>query len=283
MTTQTAEKAPGLTYVQKILHLVEERHFNADEYIFREGNEDNNFYIVTQGEIEISKKTSDGHEKVIAELKAGEILGEGVLSGIVIKPASARTVTAVQVLVLPKGNFDKLIKDDPKAGLDFLLSVLGTLNDRIARTDIKLLALYEINKLMGIHRDDIQKLSQGLVQKLIAITDSRDGIILLKKPFEESYRVLYSTTDELTAETFKDFQKDKSRMILNNNFQYLFVDLKGTGFLVLRRDKKDTPYEDDDLRLLILVAEQAGNTIEAASRRASEKARDILHQKKFIL
>jgi CRP-like cAMP-binding protein len=282
MTTKTLQ-ATGLTYIQKILHLTNERHFEPDEYIFKEGDEDRNFYIVTQGEIEISKRTSEGSEKVIAELKPGEILGEGVLSGIITKPTSARAVTAVHVLTLSKENFDKLTADDPKAGLDFLLSVMGTLNDRIVRTDIKLLTLYEINKLIGIHRDDLQKLSQGLIQKLIAIIESRDGIILLKKPFEEAYRVIYSTTDRMDEETFKDFKKDKSRMIVSEDSQYLFVDLKGAGYLVLRRDKQDSPYGDDDLRLLILVAEQVGNAIESASRRASEKARDILHQKKFVL
>jgi CRP-like cAMP-binding protein len=280
---QIAEKTSAILEIQKILHLFEEKHFEPNEYIFKEGGEDNNFYVVLRGEIEISKKTSDGSAKVIAELKPGEILGEGVLSGITIKPASAQAITPVQLISLSKEKFDKLVTEDPETGVDFVLSVLGALNDRINRTDIKLLALYEINKLMGIYRDDIFKLSQGLVQKLVTITESREGIILLKKPFEESYRVLYSTTDGMNEMTFKDFEKNKSRIIMNKDFQYLFVNLKEAGFLVLRRGKEDSPYEDDELRLLILIAEQAGNTIESAFRRAAEKAKDILHQKRFIL
>jgi len=283
MPTQTAEKSSGLMQIQKILHLTEDKHFGHDEYIFKEGEEDHNFYIVMKGQVEISKKTSDGNEKVIAELKAGEILGEGVLSGVVIKPASAKAISDVELLALSKEDFDDLLAKDSEAGLDFLLSVLGTLNDRINSTNIKLLALYEINKLMGIHRDDLQKLSQGLVQKLIAITESRDGVMFLKNPFEESYRMLYSSIDKMDENTFKDFDKNKSRIISNGNFQYLFVNLKDVGYLVLRREMKDSPYEDDYLRLLVLIAEQAGNAIESASRRASEKARNILHQKKIVL
>jgi CRP-like cAMP-binding protein len=282
MPTAT-EQSQELMQIQKILHLTEEKHFEPNEYIFKEGEEDRNFYIVMQGEIEISKNTSDGKSKVIALVKSGEILGEGVLSGVLIKPASARTITPVQLLVLTKEDFDELAEKEPRIGMDFLLSVIGALTDRITRTDIKLLALYEINKLMGIYRDDLPNLSQGLVQKLISITESRDGIILLKKPFEESYRVLYSTTDEMNEKTFEDYEKDKSRIITEKDFQYLFVNLKDVGYLVLQREKEDSSYEDDQLRLLILVAEQTGNTIEAASRRAAEKARDILHQKKFVL
>jgi CRP-like cAMP-binding protein len=283
MTTQTAVKTRNLVQIQKILHLMEEGHFEPGEYIFREGEENRNFYIVMKGEVEISKKTSDGLAKVIAELKPGEILGEGVFSGVFLKPASARATVSVELIILSKEKFDRLIADDPVTGMDFLLSVLGAMNDRIARTDIKLLALYETNKLMGIYRDDLFKLSEALVRKLIAITESRDGILLLKKPFEQSYMAVYSTTGDMNEDTFSGFKKDKSCIVADAGFQYLFIDLKGAGFLALRRNKEDSHYEDDELRLLILIAEQAGNTIESASRRAAEKAKNILHQKKFIL
>ncbi len=276
-------KSKGLMEIQKILHITKEKYFKPGEYIFAEGDEDRNFYLVLKGEIEISKKTSEGQPKVIAELKAGEILGEGVLSGAVIKPASAKAVSPVTLLSLSKSDFDGLIEKDPGAGVDFLLSVLGSLNDRINRTNIKLLALYEINKLMGIYRDDIGNLSKGLVSKLLAITESRAGIISLKNPFEETYRVLYSSSADMGDATFTHTDKKQSKIFSDEAYQYIFVDLKNTGYLALRRGKNDTPFEDDQLRLLMLIAEQAGNTIESASRRASDKARNILQQKKFIL
>ena len=276
-------KSQGLMEIQKILHITKEKYFKPGEYIFAEGDEDRNFYLVLKGEIEISKKTSEGQPKVIAELKAGEILGEGVLSGAVIKPASAKAVSPVTLLSLSKSDFDGLIEKDPGAGVDFLLSVLGSLNDRINRTNIKLLALYEINKLMGIYRDDIGNLSKGLVSKLLAITESRAGIISLKNPFEETYRVLYSSSADMGDATFTHTDKKQSKIFSDEAYQYIFVDLKNTGYLALRRGKNDTPFEDDQLRLLMLIAEQAGNTIESASRRASDKARNILQQKKFIL
>ncbi len=276
-------KSQGLMEIQKILHITKEKYFKPGEYIFAEGDEDRNFYLVLKGEIEISKKTSEGQPKVIAELKAGEILGEGVLSGAVIKPASAKAVSPVTLLSLSKSDFDGLIEKDPGAGVDFLLSVLGSLNDRINRTNIKLLALYEINKLMGIYRDDIGNLSKGLVSKLLAITESRAGIISLKNPFEETYRVLYSSSADMGDATFTHTDKKQSKIFSDEAYQYIFVDLKNTGYLALRRGKNDTPFEDDQLRLLMLIAEQAGNTIENASRRASDKARNILQQKKFIL
>lgn len=282
MTTQTAQ-AKGLMHIQNILHITHEVKFNAGDFIFREGDENRNFYLILNGEIEISKKTSDGNEKVISELKSGEILGEGVLSGVVIKPASARALTDVTLLSISKEDFEKLLNDDSEAGVEFLLSVIGSVNDRLNTTNTMLLSLFEINKLMGIYRDDINMLSKALVDKLIIITQSHEGVLMLKNPFEDSYRVIYSTDDELTPEAFKDYDKSKSQIVLNGNYQYLLINLKGAGFIVLRRDSADQLYGDEEFRLMILIADQAGNTIDAASRRASEKARSILHQKKFVL
>ena len=52
---------------------------------------------------------------------------------------------------------------------------------------------------------------------------------------------------------------------------------------MLQREAQDKHYEDEHLRLMVLIAEQAANTIESASRRAADKARNILHQKKIVL
>lgn len=282
MTTQTAQST-GLMHIQNILHITHEVRFNAGDFIFKEGDEDHNFYLILSGEIEISKKTSDGHEKVIAELKSGEILGEGVLSGIVIKPASARALTDVTLLSMSKEDFEKLLKEDSEAGVEFLLSVIGAVNDRLNTSNTMLLSLFEINKLMGIYRDDINMLSKALIDKLIVITESHEGVLMLKNPFEETYRAIYSTDDELTPDAFADYDKTKSQIVSNGDYQYMLINLKGAGFVILRRDSADQLYEDEEFRLMILIADQAGNTIESASRRASEKARNILHQKKIVL
>ena len=283
MKAQVAQKLPGIVQLKNFLHITKEVNFKPDEYVFEEGETNENFYLVMEGEIEISKKTSAGKAKVIAHLCTGEVLGEGVLSDVTLKPASARAITETKLLFFHKDDFEKILKQDPKAASEFLLSILNVLNERLNQTNSKFIALYEINKLLGIYRDDLSKLSQGLIQKLIAITESEDGVICLKNPFAETYRVLYSTADDVSDETFKDYKKDRSQIIDEGGFQYLFVNLKDVGYLALRRKKSAIPFEDDHLRLLILVAEQAGNTIESASRRASEKARNVLHQKKIIL
>jgi len=273
----------ALVEIQKILHLMKERHFGADEYVFKEGDEDHSFYLVMSGEIEISKKTTEGQSKVIAHLKPGEILGEGVLSGIVVKPATARTLTPVILMALSKEDFDEMVENDPKTGANFLLSVMTTMNHRLNRTNIKLLALYEINKLLGQYRDDLGSLAKALIHKLLAITNSREGILLLKNPFSETHRVVYASSAGMDDKALVKLMGGDPKIVVLSGAQHVVVGLKDLGLIALRRAPGDPHYGDDNLRLLALVADQAANTIESASRRAGEKARNILQQKKFTL
>ncbi|MBU1682566.1 cyclic nucleotide-binding domain-containing protein [Patescibacteria group bacterium] len=283
MPTQTKTQTPGLLQIQKILHIAQDQNFKSGEFILKEGEENPYFYIVMQGEVEITKKTSTGQDKIIAHLKSGEFFGEGALSGHIIKPASAKAITDVQLMTFSYDDFNKLIDEAAETGVEFLQSVLGAVTNRLNQTNIKLLALYEINKLMGVFRDDLNNLGKGLVEKLIAITESRDGIMLLKNPFSETYRTIYTTTAEMDKNTFSEFLKDDLKIFAKDGYQYLLVKLKDVGLLVLRRNKGDAHFEDDHLRMIALVAEQAANTIESASRRAADKAKNILHQKKFVL
>ncbi len=70
-------------------------------------------------------------------------------------------------------------------------------------------------------------------------------------------------------------------MISDDKGHYLIANLKELGAVAIRRDTGHTPFESDQLRLLILIAEQAAYVIKDASEKASEKARELLHQKRF--
>jgi len=278
--SDTSERA---SYIQEILKYSEVKNFKSGAFVFQEGQEDSYFYLVMKGEVEISKKTSDGSPRVIAHLRPGEILGEGVLSGVLIKPASARALGDVELMALSKGSFETILKEDTPSGIEFLLSVVTTLNGRLNGANIKFLALYEINALIGSYQDDLKGLSQALIHKLLDITDSKDGILLIKNPFDNTHRVIYSSDSVFGLNEVAGFNKQESKIVLQEDYQYILVDLMQAGFLAIRKSAHERHYDDDLLRLLILVAEQVGNAIQAASRRANDRAKDILHQKKFVL
>ena len=269
--------------IVKILNFAKNKTFDSGEYIFKEGEENKNFYMLMEGEVVILKNTHEGHEKEIARIKAGEFIGEGIFSGVFIKPTSAKIIKDAKMLVFGKEDFDKMLEKDPQTSISFLISLFSIMHFRLNQSNIKLLTLFEINKLISLHHDDLDGLSEGIITKMIGITKSEDGIILVKNQFNNSYRTIYSTDKNWDEEFFNNMKSIEPKIITNNKRQIMIVPTENIGAIALSRSITDTPYSDADLRLFILVGQQTASAIESASRRASDKAKNILHQKRFTL
>ena len=52
--------------------------FNAGDYIIREGTVGDTFYILVEGEVEITRKLEGGEEERLRKLREGEYFGEQV-------------------------------------------------------------------------------------------------------------------------------------------------------------------------------------------------------------
>jgi len=280
---ENIKSSEGVAQIQKILNFAKDKSFKKEEYIFKEGQEDKSFYMLIDGEVLITKNTSEGSEKEIARLKPGEFLGEGVFSGIFIKPASAKATKDVKMLAFAKEDFDKMIEEDSRAGVDFLTSILGVMHHRLNKSNIKLLTLSEINKLISIHQDDLSGLSKGIIHKMITITKSEEGVILIKNQFNNSYRVIYKTDKDLDKNLIDQSKLLEPEIINDDKNRTMIVPMENVGIIAFSRSITSRPYDDADLRLCILVAGQVANAIESASRRASDKAKNILNQKRFTL
>lgn len=84
-------------------------HYNPGDYIFREGEPGNNFYIIEKGEVEVfrAKKKKDETE-VLGVLKKGEFFGEMALLESHPRLASVRARTPVEVVVMGRHVFTQL-------------------------------------------------------------------------------------------------------------------------------------------------------------------------------
>jgi len=84
-------------------------HYNAGDYIFRQGEPGNNFYIIEKGEVEVLRSKNDKAEaKVLAVLKEGEFFGEMALLESQPRIASVRARTPVEVVVMGRNVFTQL-------------------------------------------------------------------------------------------------------------------------------------------------------------------------------
>ena len=89
------------------------QHYGAEEVLVKQGDPGDSFFIVKDGEVEVSIETEKGERTVIRHLGNGEFLGEGsLLTG----EARSATVTAVrdtQVIVISKSNFADILNAKP--------------------------------------------------------------------------------------------------------------------------------------------------------------------------
>lgn len=273
----------GLLKNEALLKVAEEKTFREGETVFRQGEEDAHFYIVVKGVIEIVIRGADGTEKTVAYVHEGELLGEGTLFGKTHKPVTARALKELKLLSLSTENFDQFRRHDPESAHRFLLQIIDLLNHRINRSNIRMMALFEMSDMMRRNHGDLAAIARAFIGQLVGLTEAGQGLLILKNPFTEKYRTVYSTDETLDENTLLHRGVSEPHCGTDENGHFLVVNLRDFGAVGLTRGKEDAPFADKDLRLVQLIARQAASAIEDASREASEKAKTILHQKRYVL
>jgi CRP-like cAMP-binding protein len=103
------------------------RHFASGEYVFRFGDAGDSLMAILTGLVRIARPAAKGKEVILADLPAGEIIGEmAVLDG---KPRSADAIalTNVELLVLDRREFIPFLEKHPQVCLKLLALVCAKL------------------------------------------------------------------------------------------------------------------------------------------------------------
>jgi CRP/FNR family transcriptional regulator len=93
------------------------------EYLFREGEPAEGFYVVQSGVINVHRVTPDGREQVICLFRANESLAEATLVTNDTYPANAVATEPSQVIVVRRREFRDLIFQKPELALRMLSSM----------------------------------------------------------------------------------------------------------------------------------------------------------------
>ncbi|NIQ01080.1 MAG: cyclic nucleotide-binding domain-containing protein [Nitrospinaceae bacterium] len=112
---------PGTQYLKK------------GQIIFREGSPSDFAFIIEDGQVEVSRKRSDGNVEILDVLGQNDIFGEmGMIDG---APRSA-TVTALKkskVSMISRLDLRKLAEKDPKAWLPIVRAMASRLRRSVRR------------------------------------------------------------------------------------------------------------------------------------------------------
>lgn len=87
---------------------VAKAHYEPGDYIFRQGENSNNFYILEKGEVEVTRVIPpETKEEIVAVLGENDFFGEMSLLQGTAHTASVRARTVIEVLVMGKHVFEK--------------------------------------------------------------------------------------------------------------------------------------------------------------------------------
>lgn len=89
-------------------------HFAAGEFIIRQGDEPDKFYIITRGQVEVVLQPADGLDEVIDQLGPGDHFGEVGMVRRSRRMASVRALTDVDVMGMDYQTFTNWIDSAPE-------------------------------------------------------------------------------------------------------------------------------------------------------------------------
>ena len=122
--------------IEAMAAFVVSKPLGKGDYLFREGDRSEGFYIVQKGAINVHRVSAAGKEQVIHLFRPVESFAEATLATESGYPADARATEPTTVLFVPKNDFVDLLRKRPELSLRMLGSmsqhlrvIVGLLDD----------------------------------------------------------------------------------------------------------------------------------------------------------
>lgn len=137
-------------YIRLLLEIMHNRVYQANEYIFYQGDPGIGLYIIREGEVLIKKENSDQKDEILAQLGRGDFFGELAMLDDDIRSASAIATVDTNVAVIFKPDLDEFIDKYPSKGVHILRGLSSIITVRLRKLNQDYITLLnECNKYMG--------------------------------------------------------------------------------------------------------------------------------------
>ncbi|GIX21433.1 MAG: Crp/Fnr family transcriptional regulator [Gammaproteobacteria bacterium] len=118
------------------------RRYPRGALVVQEGEQSDTLYLIIQGQVKVCRSTEDGREVVLSLLREGEHFGEMALLDAQPRSASVYTMTASELGLIRKADFERVLLDNPRLALAIMVSLCQRL--RAADRSIESLALMDV-------------------------------------------------------------------------------------------------------------------------------------------
>jgi CRP/FNR family transcriptional regulator, cyclic AMP receptor protein len=135
------------TQLEMIANICHEAVFQTNEVIFTEGSENDELYVIIQGEVDIlvdptlvSDNPNELHNQaIIAKLRRGQSFGEIALVDQGLRSATARaSQNNTRLLVIPRKNLLEICEEFPQLGFRLMKNLAADLALKLRTTDLRI-------------------------------------------------------------------------------------------------------------------------------------------------
>jgi CRP-like cAMP-binding protein len=119
------------TELAAVAEVCREETFASGAYIFREGESGNRLFLITSGEVRISRTVPGGGEEALAILKPGALFGEMAVFDRSERSTDAISNGGTMVLTIARADFELLLDFNRELAHKVLWSVTRLLSTRL--------------------------------------------------------------------------------------------------------------------------------------------------------
>jgi len=184
--------------IDDLAALAQIKKLDKDTTVFHAGDPADAVYVVASGRVKVVITSSDGKEFILTVLGAGQVFGEMALLESSTRSASVVSLSAVEVLVINRSDFQRLLDSDAQISQ----RLMAILSRRLRRANAKMESLAYMDVagrlaryLLDLARDHGQRLGNGWVvvrrpthsDIAHSIGTSRETVSRLINEFEEGF------------------------------------------------------------------------------------------------
>ncbi len=139
----------GLTEaeVAEVFQIAVETSIEKGHSLFKEGEPGDAFYVLLEGQLEITKQDRSGVQQSLARLGDGSALGEmSLITGNSPRSASALALSDLKLLKFPAETFSRLLREEKVAALKIVHNLAQVMSRRLLLMDEKLVEVMDRGK-----------------------------------------------------------------------------------------------------------------------------------------
>lgn len=119
----------------RVSEVCREQTFVSGEYIFKEGEAGNRLYLITEGEVRISRTIPGSGEEALAVLKTGSLFGEMAVFDRSERSTDAISNGGTKCITISRSDFELLLDFNRDLAYKVLWAVVRMLSHRLRSTN----------------------------------------------------------------------------------------------------------------------------------------------------